>query len=115
MAKRKTKSRRQSEGDRPADKAPEFDLIDSIIDDLRALAKKSISLEHSPAAVAALKQLADLLALKGPADGLTVNVDATIELTSTRDHLLTLDLVDNPDDVPTSELARLVSLRLLQK
>jgi hypothetical protein len=114
MSKRKSKSRRKSKANRPADKPPEADPLDDLIDDLRTLAKAAIARGHSRSGVAALKQLAELLALKSPAAGLATNVNATIELDEVRSHLIATGLVDDHDDLPTTEMARLLSLKLLQ-
>jgi hypothetical protein len=114
MAKRKSKSRRKSKGNRPANKPTEIDPLDDMIADLRVLTKKSIELGHSRSAVAAMRQLTELIAMKGPAAGLATNVNATAELDEVRRHLIATGLVDDHDDLPTTEMARLVSLKTMQ-
>ena len=80
------------------------------IDNLRKLVTQSIQKGHTRSALGAQKELIGLLGLRAPADDPASDIGAAAELANVREHLLTLDLTNDPN-TPTTELARLAVLR----
>ena len=86
------------------------DDFGAAIDNLRKLVTQSLQKGHTRSALGAQKELIGLLGLRAPVGDMAGDIGAAAELAAVREHLLALDLTDDPN-APTSELARLAVLR----